>query len=177
MAKARGYTVLSFLGTQLDARGDADRWHRWRPNVSLCQHEEHVVSRLVLVSDRRHLKLFNQVRDDLAAVSPETKVEHREAAMKDPWDFESVFDGLYALADELAFDPARDDLLVHMTTGTHVQQICLFLLAESRHLPARLLQTGPPRSRAAARSSIPPTTSIICWPNARRAIPPSRSCC
>ena len=31
---------------------------------------------------------------------------------------------------------------MHITTGTHVAQICLFLLAESRHLPARLLQTS-----------------------------------
>jgi len=35
---------------------------------------------------------------------------------------------------------------VHITTGTHVAQICQFLLTESRHIPARLLQTSPPRS-------------------------------
>lgn len=36
------------------------------------------------------------------------------------------------------------DYLVHITTGTHVAQICLFLLTESRRLPARLVQTSPP---------------------------------
>ena len=38
--------------------------------------------------------------------------------------------------------------LVHITTGTHVAQICLFLLTEARYLPARLLQSSPPRGPA-----------------------------
>ena len=36
---------------------------------------------------------------------------------------------------------------MHITTGTHVAQICLFLLTESRHFPGRLLQTSPPRRK------------------------------
>ena len=32
---------------------------------------------------------------------------------------------------------------MHITTGTHVAQICWFLLTEARYLPANLLQTGP----------------------------------
>src|ERR671937_664304 len=35
-----------------------------------------------------------------------------------------------------------------MTTGTHVVQICLFLLTESREIPGRLVQTSPPRRRS-----------------------------
>ena len=38
------------------------------------------------------------------------------------------------------FKPERERYLVHMTTGTHVAQICWFLLTESRYLPAQLLQ-------------------------------------
>src|SRR5262245_33091688 len=148
MAKKAGYTVLSFLGTTLDSRGDADRWHFWRPNVSMCQHEDQLVRRLILLSERRYLKLFNQVRDDIAAVSPETTVEHRDFATRDPWDFEEVFDKLYSLSKDLAFDPEHEDLLVHVTTGTHVAQICLFLLTETRHFPARLLQTGPAKGKS-----------------------------
>lgn len=37
--------------------------------------------------------------------------------------------------------------MVHITTGTHVAQICLFLLTESRHFPARLIQSAPPSDR------------------------------
>ena len=46
-----------------------------------------------------------------------------------------------------AFEPDREEYLVHVTTGTHVAQICLFLLTETRYFPARLIQTAPPRHR------------------------------
>ncbi|MBL4635678.1 MAG: sigma 54-interacting transcriptional regulator, partial [Kofleriaceae bacterium] len=39
----------------------------------------------------------------------------------------------------------KENYLVHITTGTHVWQICLYLLSESRHLPAKLLQSTPPK--------------------------------
>lgn len=143
MAKSNGYTVVSFLGSQLD-RGGADRWGHWRPNVAMCQHDDLLVERLVLLTERRFHKLYEQVAADIALVSPETAVERCDFGVRDPWDFEQVFDRLYRISQELAFEPGRDDLLVHMATGTHVAQICLFLLTETRHFPARLLQTGPP---------------------------------
>lgn len=34
-----------------------------------------------------------------------------------------------------------------VTTGTHVAQICLFLLTEAHYLPGKLLQTGPPKRK------------------------------
>ena len=37
----------------------------------------------------------------------------------------------------------KEEYLVHITTGTHVAQICWFLLTEARYLPASLLQTSP----------------------------------
>jgi len=52
------------------------------------------------------------------------------------------------------FDPEREDYLVHITTRTHVAQICLFLLTESRHFPARLIQTSPPRRLRSADPGI-----------------------
>jgi len=144
MAKSRGYTVVSFLGTMLDRGVGSDRWDHWRPNVAMCQHDDLLIERLVLLTDRQFTRLYHTVAADIAHVSPETQVERRDIGLKDPWDFEEVFDKLYRHAQELAFDPERDDVLVHMATGTHVAQICLFLLTESRHFPARLLQTGPP---------------------------------
>jgi len=63
--------------------------------------------------------------------------------------FEEVFAGLYGFARMSSFRTDEEDYLIHITMGTHVQQICFFLLAESRHLPGRLLQTSPPpRDRA-----------------------------
>jgi transcriptional regulatory protein RtcR len=98
----------------------------------------------VLLTDRQYTKLYDTVVADIAEVSPETTIERRDVGLRDPWDFEEVFDKLYQLAQDLALDPEQDDVLVHMTTGSHVAQICLFLLTETRHFPARLLQTGPP---------------------------------
>ncbi|RJT67541.1 sigma 54-dependent transcriptional regulator, partial [Escherichia coli] len=49
------------------------------------------------------------------------------------------------------FDTEREDYLVHITTGTHVAQICWFLLTEARYLPARLVQTSPSRRKDEAR--------------------------
>ena len=51
----------------------------------------------------------------------------------------------------LPFDTEREDYLVHITTGTHVAQICWFLLTEARYLPARLVQTSPSRRKDEAR--------------------------
>jgi transcriptional regulatory protein RtcR len=63
--------------------------------------------------------------------------------LKNPWDFEEVYGSLLDFARQYPFHPEQEEYLVHITTGTHVQQICLFLLTESRHFPARLVQTSP----------------------------------
>jgi transcriptional regulatory protein RtcR len=74
----------------------------------------------------------------------------------DPWNFEEVYEKLSGFARTYPFDSDAEDYLVHITTGTHVAQICLFLLTESRHLPGRLLQCSPERDR-----SEPGTIAII----------------
>ena len=157
MAKPPGFTVISFLGTHLDRSSGRDRWDHWRPNVAMCQHEDMLVRRLVLLTDRQFTKLYDTVVADIAHVSPETKVDRFDIGLKDPWDFEEVFDKLFRCARQLDLDPEREDVLVHMTTGTHVAQICLFLLTETRHFPARLLQTGPPPPN----QKVPGTWQII----------------
>lgn len=40
--------VIGFLGTQLDGGQGAGRWDKWRPTISLTQHEDLVVDRLEL---------------------------------------------------------------------------------------------------------------------------------
>ncbi len=142
--KDKPTVVIGLLGSVLDAGVKASRWERWRPSVSLCQQEDLQVDRLDLLSGRRHLKLANQVEKDVRQVSPETEVVHHPLELSDPWDFQEVFGALFDFAREYPFEPDQEDYLVHITTGSHVAQICLFLLTESRHLPARLIQTSPP---------------------------------
>jgi transcriptional regulatory protein RtcR len=147
MAARRKLVVLGLLGTTLDAgRGDR-RWDRWRPTVALAQHEDLVVDRLELLHGAGSAALVDTVTADIAAASPETRVVHHVVDFDDAWDFESVYGMLHDFARTYPFDPGREDYLVHITTGTHVAQICLFLLTESRHIPARLLQTSPGKRR------------------------------
>ena len=140
--------VIGFLGTVLDFGGRGIlRWEKWRPTVALCQQEEMVVHRLELLHDARSTSLAEQVRDDLKKVSPETAVQLVEITLRNPWDFEEVYTLLHDFARSYAFDTEHEDYLIHITTGTHVAQICWFLLTEARYLPARLIQTSPPRKR------------------------------
>ena len=66
--------VIGFLGTQLDSGQGAGRWEKWRPTVSLVQHEDTVVHRLELIYTPRHEALAQGVKRDIASVSPETEV-------------------------------------------------------------------------------------------------------
>ncbi len=137
------------LGTQLDAADPEKRWDRWRPTVSLFQHQDLLIDRFELLHDPKHEKLAKQVVQDIAAVSPETKVQLHPIIIRNPWDFEEVYGGFFDFARDYPFDAELEDYLLHITTGTHVWQICSFLLAESRRIPARLIQTSPPKRKQA----------------------------
>ena len=141
--------VIGFLGTQLDAGQGAGRWEKWRPTVSLAQHEDMVVARMELLYTPRHEALAKVVEADIAAVSPETRVNLVPMPLADPWDFGEVYSRLYDWARAYPFDTEREQYWSHITTGTHVAQICMFLLAESRVIPGVLAQTSPPRRQRA----------------------------
>jgi transcriptional regulatory protein RtcR len=142
----RPLTVIGFLGSTLDAsKFGPSRWSKWRPSVGLTMHEDLRVDRFVLLHGTLHRRLAEYVAEDIASVSPETRVEPRLLDFRDPWDFEEVYGKLLDFARAEPFDPETEDYLVHITTGTHVAQICLFLLTEARYLPGRLLQTQPSR--------------------------------
>lgn len=136
--------VIGFLGSTLDAsKFGPSRWSKWRPSVALTMHEDLRVDRFVLLHGSKHGRLAEYVAEDIAAVSPETRVEPQLIEFADPWDFEEVYGKLLDFTRGYAFDPEAEDYLIHITTGTHVAQICLFLLTEARYLPGRLLQTQP----------------------------------
>ncbi len=138
--------VIGILGNQLD-RGGGQRWQRWRPTVDLGRHEDFLISRLELLCPAKDKALAIQVKEDFRQVSPETIVNLHPVEWQDAWDFEEVYGSLHDFANKYAFDSEHEDYFVHITTGSHVAQICLFLLSESRHFPARLLQAIPPKER------------------------------
>lgn len=140
--------VIGMLGTTLDSGKGPGRWEKWRPTVSLGMHQDFLLDRLELLLDqRRYGNLAQVVREDLAQASPETQVRLHDTYLPDPWDFEGVYAALHDFLGGYEFKPDEEDYYVHITTGTHVSQICWFLLTESRHFPGRLLQTSPPRKQ------------------------------
>ena len=143
--------VFSFLGTSLDRGAGAHRWTKWRPTVSLCQQEEFLVDRMELIYQGNFGTLAERVKGDVGQVSPETEVVDRVVKIRDPWDFQEMYELLADLCRDYPFDPERENYFAHMTTGTHVAQICLFLMVEARFLPGKLVQTGPPRGRMAQK--------------------------
>ncbi len=140
--------VISFLGSVLDSGTHARRWEKWRPNIGMCQQDDLVIDRLELIYDKRITTLLTTVRRDIAMVSPETEVRPQLMDLRDPWDFEEVYAALHDFARAYPFDPETEDYLIQITTGTHVAQICMYLLTEAHYFPGRLLQLSPPRGRS-----------------------------
>lgn len=134
--------VLGFLGSTKDSGFNEKRWDRWRPTLSMFGHPDFKVDRLeLLMMDEKHQGLAELVTKDIASKSANTEVCSHVLAIKDPWNFQDVYAALHEFAKGYVFEDDCD-YYVHLTTGTHVAQICLFILTEARYLPARLLQTS-----------------------------------
>ncbi|WP_201554199.1 RNA repair transcriptional activator RtcR [Psychrobacter immobilis] len=134
--------VIGFLGTTLDNGFNDKRWQRWRPTVSLGLHDELLVDELHILYSKRDKRLFKIIKNDVAQVSPNTTVIGHHVALTSPWDFADVYAELYDFAAGFDFQD-NTDYLLHLTTGTHVVQICWFLLVEAGFIPADLIQTSP----------------------------------
>jgi len=139
----RQTVIIGLLGSILDAGFHEERWKKWRPTVSLCKHPDLPVARYELIHLKAHQDIARCVAADIKRVSPGTEAQLTLQDLQNPWDFEEVYGSLHDFARGYSFRPEKEDYLIHITTGTHVQQICLFLLTESRHFPARLLQSAP----------------------------------
>ncbi len=156
---ARPQIVIGMLGTTLDAGVGAGRWEKWRPSVALGRYEDFLVDRFeLLLDERRYKALADTVAQDFLQVSPTTQLRRHDIHFADPWDFEGVYSTLHDYLRGYDFKPEEEDYYVHITTGTHVAQICWFLLAESRIFPGKLLQTSPARG---GHASQPGTYSVI----------------
>lgn len=169
MSNPRRTVVISLLGINLDRtirenrKLIPERWERWRPTLSLCQQEDFVPDRLELLAQPQFKDHATALLDDIASVSPETETNLHMVPFRDAWDFSDVYATLRSFADAYQFDEDEEEYFVHMTTGTHVAQICLFMLAETRHVPARLIQTSPPASdrRSSGRTKQNGTYRVI----------------
>ncbi len=148
--------VIGILGTTLDKSHPSQRWERWRPTVAICQQDDLLIDRLELLCPNDAMDLAQSVSADIQQVSPNTRVILHSIQWKDPWDFEEVYNTLFDFCRSYPFNNDEEQYLAHLTTGTHVAQICWFLLTESRHFPGSLIQAAPPknRDRSSGRYSI-----------------------
>lgn len=62
--------VIGFLGTQLDSGKGAGRWEKWRPTLSLVQHDDVVIARMELFYTPSHRELAERVRTDIRRPRP-----------------------------------------------------------------------------------------------------------
>lgn len=148
--------AISILGTVLDKRGKGEkRWSKWRPTLSICQHEELVIDRMELLFQPGYEDLADQLSKDIIRVSPETEVKQHRLDVSDPWDFETVYGALFDFSQKYSFKPENEKYLIHITTGSHVAQICLYLLTETNYLPGQLLQTSPVHHKPSENANSP----------------------
>ena len=143
--------AIGFLGTTLDNGFSDNRWLRWRPTVGLCMQDDLLIDTFYLLHQPEAVRLFKQVAEDIALVSPHTQVVSIPVNMPNLWDFADVYQLLYDFCANFTFE--RDArYLLHLTTGTHVAQICWFMLVNAGYLPAQLIQSSPvPRDRSDIR--------------------------
>lgn len=134
---------FGFLGTTLDKGFGPGRWERWRPTVDLLRHEDFAFDQFVLLYSISHTRLAELLTKDLELISPQTEIQLESLAFQDPWDFEEVYTKLYDYLESYEFEPDNNQYYFHITTGTHVTQICSFLLTESHHFPGKLIQVHP----------------------------------
>jgi transcriptional regulatory protein RtcR len=153
--------VIGFLGSVLDGGFNNKRWNRWRPSIALCQQPDLIINRFELLYQAYHQKIAEQIYADMKIVSPMMEVRVQQLEINDPWDFEAVYTVLYEFAQSYPFEPEKEEYLVHITTGTHVVQICLYLLTEARYFPAKLLQSSPRSSQAGQHKDSIGVYSII----------------
>ena len=136
--------VVGLVGTVLDMRGKgAKRWERWRPSIGVVQQKDFHVDRFEILYERQNSRYAHRTAQDIQEASPTTEVVLKQISVTDPWDFEDMYGALLDYCLTAPFNLEEENIHVHITTGTHVAQICWFLLCEANYISAKLLQSSP----------------------------------
>jgi transcriptional regulatory protein RtcR len=136
--------IIGILGARLDHAGLGKRRKEcWRPSISLLMQDNLPVDEFVLIYHIDEQQLADLTLSDMAALSANTRLTPYQVDYENPWDFEQVYSQLHTFTRWYAFDSEQNNYYVHITTGTHVAQICLYLLTEANYIPAKLIQTSP----------------------------------
>lgn len=146
--------VISIVGSVLDAkgRGKTKRFYQWRPNFALALHDELNIDQFEFIHGRPEKRLVKQLQTDIQGYNDKAIINQHYIDYRDPWDFEEIYSKLHEFAASYPFEE-DNNYYIHITTGTHVMQICLFLLAESHFLRGKLIQTSPTRNHKQSQFS------------------------
>ncbi len=139
--------AIGLLGSTHDKhKEDKDNKDSWRPTITLFQNNVIKFDRLDLIHQDKseHKDLAKQVKDDITKLSLQSEVKLHQINLKNPRKFEETYLALFDFARSYPFDLDSEEYFVHITTGTHIAQICLFLLTEAKYFPAKLVQTSRP---------------------------------
>lgn len=144
----RKTVVFGILGTVMDRasrrRGRWEkRWEKWRPTVSLFQQDQLPIDKLVLLYNESELDFAKDIAADIESLSPSTEVELSCLTFDAPWDLASVYLTLSKFLKDYRFKRTKEDYYFHITTGSHIQQISIFLVTEARLFPGKLIQASP----------------------------------
>ncbi|MBS9781021.1 MAG: RNA repair transcriptional activator RtcR [Gammaproteobacteria bacterium] len=144
MSKQGKNIVISIVGSVLDYKGknQPKRFYQWRPNFAIALHDDLAIDQYDFIYDYQSRKTKNILKEDILGHNPDAIVNTHKVTMRDPWDFGEVYAKLHDFAVNYPFEE-ENNYYIHITTGTHVAQICLFLLVESHFLRGKLLQTSP----------------------------------
>lgn len=102
--------LISLLGPKLDIGTNPTRWEKWRPSVAICQQENFMIDRYELLYQENFQLLADIVQQDIADISPHTKIQPHIISIKDPWDFEEVYATLYDFALNYPFQKMKNTL-------------------------------------------------------------------
>ena len=112
-----------------------------------------LIHRLELLYTPRHETLAQAVKRDIATLSPETEVCLIALDIEDPWDFGEMYGALYDWVRSYRFKTDSEQYWAHITTGTHVAQICLFMRIAARG--RRFRPAATPRDAPSAHRRTP----------------------
>ena len=135
--------VFSMIGIKLDSGFKEIRHRHWRPTVAIVKQTP--MDRMELwfqPGNRDTERLKETIKDDIHNIAPKIKINLHPITFKNPWDFEEVYLKLYDFAKSYPFDLDKENYYLHITTGTHVMQVCYFALCEANILPCKIYQTG-----------------------------------
>jgi transcriptional regulatory protein RtcR len=148
--------IIGLLGSTHDKRKEdkLDK-DKWRPTVSLFQSDTMKFDRLELIHQTKidHKNLAEQIREDIQEISPQTEVILHQIKLKNPRKFDETYLSLFNFAKSYTFAP-DNEYFIHITTGTHIAQICLFLLTEAKYFPGKLVQSLRPEKGRASKLDI-----------------------